>query len=168
MFFRANLANFGGEIIKICGGNKKYFHFVRNDLSFWIFHDNRQSHRLHHIIYMSNDRVYYLDTYVAGRLYGDADLAWPDLSIGQPLLLVRENDNGKDPWAVAVYVTIDNRRMKLGYIPLRKNQPLALFLDMGWGEAFAATISRLDPTATYDRQIGVTIRILRKNKDGQP
>lgn len=117
---------------------------------------------------MSNDRAYYLDTYVAGRLYGDADLAWPSLSIGQSLLLVRENDNGKDPWAVAVYVIIDSRRMKLGYIPLRKNQPLALFLDMGWGEAFAATISRLDPTATYDRQIGVTIRILRKNKDGQP
>ena len=117
---------------------------------------------------MNRDRVYFLDTYVAGRLYGDADLAWPHLRVGQSISLVREDDNEKDPGAIALHVRYGDETAKLGYVPLRKNQPLALLLDMGWGEAFEATISKLDPTATYDRQIGVTIRILRNNRYGKP
>lgn len=112
---------------------------------------------------MRQDWTYYLDTYVAGRLYGDADLAWPHLRVGQTIDLVRETDNDKDQSAVAVHVTVDDTDLKLGYVPYRKNQPLAQFLDMGWGEAFRATISRLDPTANYDRQIGITVRITRNN-----
>lgn len=114
---------------------------------------------------MNRDRAYYIDTYVAGRLYGDADTAWPHLSVGQEVALVREPDNRNDPSAVAVYATgEESAALKLGYIPLRRNQPLALMLDMGWGEAFAATISRLDPTAPYDRQIGITVRVIRNNR----
>lgn len=116
---------------------------------------------------MNPDRAYYIDTYVAGRLYGDADLAWPDLRVGQTVGLVREPSNDKDPSAVAVYSTPGDTRLKLGYIPLRKNRPLSLFLDLGWGEAFQATISRLDPTAPYDRQIGITIRIIRNRRNGE-
>lgn len=114
---------------------------------------------------MNKKRAYYLDTYVAGRLYGDADLAWPNLKVGQEVTLSREADNEKDKSAIAVYATIDDVPLKLGYIPFRKNQPLALFIDMGWGNIFHTTISRLDPTAAYDRQIGITIRILR-NENG--
>lgn len=116
---------------------------------------------------MDHDRAYYIDTYVAGRLYGDADMAWADLRVGQLVNLVREPSNEKDPWAVAVYSTTGEAGLKLGYIPLRKNRPLSLFLDMGWGEVFQATISRLDPTATYDRQIGITIRIIRNIQNGE-
>lgn len=116
---------------------------------------------------MNRDRAYYIDTYVAGRLYGDADTAWPHLRVGQAVSLVREPDNRNDTSAVAVYATDEeSTSFKLGYIPLRRNQPLALMLDMGWGEAFAATISRLDPTAPYDRQIGITVRIIRNNRKG--
>lgn len=110
------------------------------------------------------DEVYYFDTYVSGRLYGDADKAWDALRVGQALQLRREPDNEHDPWAVAVYVALSHIDYKLGYLPLRSNQPLALLIDMGWGEAFAATISRLDAGATYDRQIGLTVRILRRKK----
>ena len=110
------------------------------------------------------DEVYYFDTYVAGRLYGDADKAWDALRVGQALQLRREPDNEHDPWAVAVYVALSHIDYKLGYLPLRSNQPLALLIDMGWGEAFAATISRLDAGATYDRQIGLTVRIVRRKK----
>lgn len=112
---------------------------------------------------MTRDRAYYLDTYIAGRLYGDADLAWPHLEVGQQVILVREADNENDSAAIAVFTEAAGQHLKLGYIPFRKNQPLALMLDMGWGEAFVATISRLDPSATYDRQIGITIRILRNH-----
>lgn len=112
---------------------------------------------------MIKNRAYYFDTYIAGRLYGDADIAWPNLKVGQIVTLVREPDNEKDSSAIAVYARVDESELKLGYIPSRKNQPLALFLDMGWSNAFLATISRLDPTVTYDRQIGITIRILRND-----
>ena len=116
---------------------------------------------------MDQDRAYYFDTYVAGRLYGDADLAWPNLRVGQRVSLVRESSNEKDHSAVAIYSTNGDSWLKLGYIPFRKNQPLSLFLDMGWTGVFEATISRLDPTATYDRQIGITIRIIRNRQDGE-
>lgn len=112
---------------------------------------------------MNKERAYFLDIYVAGRLYGDADLAWDSLKVGQEVTLVREPDNDSDPSAIALYVNAKGSSLKLGYVPLRKNQPLALFIDMGWGEAFLATISRLDPTAPYDRQIGVTLRLLRND-----
>ncbi|MDE5979911.1 MAG: HIRAN domain-containing protein [Muribaculaceae bacterium] len=117
---------------------------------------------------MTRDRAYYLDTYIAGRLYGDADLAWPHLEVGQQVILVREADNENDSAAIAVFTEAAGQHLKLGYIPFRKNQPLALMLDMGWGEAFGATISRLDPSATYDRQIGITIRILRNHRYENP
>ncbi|MDE6282354.1 MAG: HIRAN domain-containing protein [Muribaculaceae bacterium] len=116
---------------------------------------------------MKRDRAYYLDTYIAGRLYADADKAWPSLRIGTPVRLVREPDNPKDPEAIAVYVNIEEQLLKLGYLPYRRTSPIALFLDMGWEAAFGATISRLDPSATYDRQIGIIIRILRNNLDGE-
>lgn len=116
---------------------------------------------------MRQDRAYFFDTYVAGRLYGDADQAWPHLKVGQKVNLVREPDNANDPSAVAVCISIDGSTLKLGYIPLRKNQPLALMLDMGWEDAFNATISRLAPSATYDRQIGITVRIIRNNRHEQ-
>lgn len=112
---------------------------------------------------MNKDRAYFFDTYIAGRLYGDADVAWPNLKVGQIITLVRETDNDKDPSAIAAYASINDSDLKLGYIPFRKNQPLALFFDMGWCNVFQATISRLDPTAPYDRQIGITIRILRND-----
>lgn len=54
------------------------------------------------------DEVYYFDTYVAGRLYGDADKAWDALRVGQALQLRREPDNEHDPWAVAVYVALSH------------------------------------------------------------
>ena len=114
---------------------------------------------------MNHDRAYYIDTYVAGRLYGDADIAWPNLRVGQAVSLVREPSNEKDPSAVAIYATNGDSRLKLGYMPFRKNQPLSLLLDMGWASAFQATISRLDPAATYDRQIGITIRIIRNRNN---
>lgn len=116
---------------------------------------------------MNKDRVYLFDTYVAGRLYGDADTAWPNLKVGQPVILVREPDNDKDPSAIAIYTPVGGNRLKLGYLPFKRNQPMALMIDMGWEEAFGATISRLDPTATYDRQIGITVRIIRNHNHEQ-
>lgn len=117
---------------------------------------------------MNPEKVYYMDTYVAGRLYADADAAWQYLRVGQQVIMRREADNPKDSSAIAVFYSYENNTFKLGYVPFRQNQPLALLLDMGWEQAFEASISRLDPTATYDRQIGITIRILRNknlNKD---
>lgn len=112
---------------------------------------------------MNPDRTYYFDTFIAGRLYGDADQAWEHLKVGQTLRLHRQPHNPADNSAIEVHADLSSGSYKLGYIPYRSNQPLALMLDMGWSEVFEATISRLDPTAPYDRQIGMTVKILRKN-----
>lgn len=107
------------------------------------------------------DRIYYLDTYVAGRLYSDADLAWDALRVGMPVEMRREPDNSHDHSAIALWVKAANIKYKLGYLPMKFNEPLAQLIDMGWSNAFGVTLSRLDPSAPYDRQIGITVRILR-------
>lgn len=113
---------------------------------------------------MPADKSYYFSTYVAGRAYAEADDAWPLMQVGMSLILRREPDNPADRHAIAVYISAgeDSKEYKLGYIPVANTIPLAQFLDMGWTEPFEATISRLDPTAPYDRQIGLTVRIIRR------
>jgi len=117
---------------------------------------------------MEPDKIYFLDSHIAGRLYGQADAAWPLLRVGQRLHLVREPINPRDPDAVAVFFHNGEDRYKLGYLPFSDNRLIALMLDMGWDEAFEATISRLDASAQYDRQIGLIVKILRhKSNDRQ-
>lgn len=113
---------------------------------------------------MKPERVYYFDTPLAGRLYGDADKAWEFLRVGREVELRREHDNPADPYAIAVYFAGDDSEFRLGYIPMARNQLLAVMADMGWGEAFRATISRLDPAAPYDSQIHITVRIVRREE----
>lgn len=110
---------------------------------------------------MKLDKIYFLDCHVAGRLYGQADAAWPLLAVGKQVTLRREPDNPKDTDAVAVDFNDGHTSYKLGYLPYRNNRIIALMLDMGWNDAFEASISRLDPSAPYDSQIGLIVKIVR-------
>ena len=74
---------------------------------------------------------------VAGFQFHGGESAWPSMSVGAPLKLVREPDNSHDSNAVAVYFQDE----KLGYVPRGENGAVSQMLDRG--EKLEATISRL-------------------------
>ena len=74
---------------------------------------------------------------LAGFRYAEAAEAWPHLSAGDALELVREPDNPHDANAVRV----EWRGRKLGYVPRAENGALAWAMDRG--EPLRARVSRL-------------------------
>src|SRR3989304_3748927 len=74
---------------------------------------------------------------LAGFLYPEAPVHFPELRAGDRLDLVREPDNPHDPNAVRV----EWRGRRLGYVPRRENSALAWAMDRG--EPVAARISTL-------------------------
>jgi len=64
---------------------------------------------------------------LAGFQYHAGTQVWPQLTVGQPLALVREPDNRYDRDAVR----IDWRGCKLGYLPRAQNTAVAQMLDRG-------------------------------------
>lgn len=108
------------------------------------------------------EKAYLLDTYLAGRQFYDADDAWHELSVGTRLTLVGEPANEHDAFAVAVWLVEEREKFKLGYLPRSSNEFVAVMLAMGWDEAFDCVVSRLDGSAPYDRQISVTVRIVKR------
>lgn len=110
---------------------------------------------------MTADKAYLLDTFVAGRQFYDADDVWNELTVGTPLLMEGEPANEHDAFAVSLWLACRGRRFKIGYLPRSSNEFVAVMLAMGWGAAFDCTVSRVDGSAPYDRQIGITVRILR-------
>lgn len=117
---------------------------------------------------MEPKKLFYMECHLAGREYHDADEVWEDLKVGTVLEMRREKDNDYDPQAIAVYLVKyigkHERRdeYKLGYIPSTKNSTLALFYDMGWGDAFECRISQMKPDEHYEQQVRLTIRIKRR------
>jgi len=112
---------------------------------------------------MDIDKIYLLDTFVVGRQYYEADDVWRYLDVGKRLELVREQDNRHDQFAVALMFRLDGRDYKLGYLPRTSNEMVAVMLTMGWNDAFECVISRLDGSAPYDRQIGITLKVCRNS-----
>lgn len=74
---------------------------------------------------------------LAGFRYYEARQAFAQLSVGEPLDLVREPDNPHDSRAVRV----EWRGRKLGYVPRASNAALAWAMDAG--EPVSARIARL-------------------------
>lgn len=64
---------------------------------------------------------------LAGFQFHEGARVWRRLSVGDPLVLVREPDNPYDPRAVRV----EWRGHKLGYVPRRENVAVAQLLDRG-------------------------------------
>ena len=117
---------------------------------------------------MMSEKAYLLDTFVAGRQFYDADDAWPHLCIGTVLEMEGEPDNEHDAFAVSLWLADAKRRYKIGYLPRAVNELVAVMLAMGWREAFDCVVSRLDCSASYDKQIGVTVRIIKHQSPSEP
>ena len=110
---------------------------------------------------MKTDKTYLADTHLAGRLYHMVDDVWESPRVGTKLLLVREPDNAHDPSAVAVHLPVNDGTVMLGYLPREANELPAILIDMGWGHALECTVARLDPSAPYDSQVSLVLKILR-------
>lgn len=115
---------------------------------------------------MKSKKLYFFETHVAGRQYHDCDEAFNELAVGTVLRMERDEFNAHDPNAVQlVYDKIDACGKKdsflIGYLPANKNETIAGFLDMGWECAFECRISRINPEEHYERQLHVTVKIVR-------
>lgn len=77
------------------------------------------------------------DSPLAGFQYHEGKKLWPQLQVGDALILIREPDNAYDANAVR----IEWQGHKIGYVPRRDNADAARFMDSG--QALQARISRL-------------------------
>ena len=115
---------------------------------------------------MKAKKLFFMECHLAGRQYHDVDEVWDRLKVGTKLCLERDMDNRFDPNAVAVMFDDASEQgheesYLLGYIPAEQNETIAQFLEMGWNQCFACTISKINPDAHYENQIRLTIRINR-------
>ncbi|MHB1214752.1 MAG: HIRAN domain-containing protein [Thiobacillus sp.] len=77
------------------------------------------------------------DSPLAGFQYHAGKTLWPQMKVGDTLVLVREPDNPHDARAVRV----EWRGRMIGYVPRRENSAAARLLDQG--QALTARIVRL-------------------------
>jgi hypothetical protein len=112
---------------------------------------------------METRKKFFMECYLAGRKYHDADEVWDQLKVGTVLQLVRDLNNRYDVNAVALsFKAEDEEDYLIGYIPQTENEVLALFLEMGWTDMFECRICKIDPEAYSERQIKLTIKV-KKN-----
>lgn len=98
-------------------------------------------------------RILLQESPLAGFQYHEGERLWPHLREGQPLTLIREPDNPRDPRAVRV----DWRGRKLGYLPRVENAAVSQLLDRG--ERIAARIARLRETPDPWARIGLVLEL---------
>jgi len=76
---------------------------------------------------------------VAGFPYHEGPRLIDQLTVGDPLRLVREPDNPRDPGAVAIFRQDD----RIGYVPRERNPEIADRLDRG--VSLDCRITAVDP-----------------------
>jgi len=106
-----------------------------------------------------NDR-HFSDFYLAGFTYYDGVEVFQELKIGSKLILKAEPENRFDPNAVAVFYN----KIMLGYIPKGENKQVSQLLNLGYTELFEARINRISPESHTEKQIGIVLRINKKEK----
>jgi hypothetical protein len=104
-----------------------------------------------------NDRTF-LTCHIAGFTYYDGIDVIKDLEIGTHLTLVAEPENRFDPYAVALYC----HETKLGFIPAGENKLISQLLQLGHTDLFEVRINRIALDAHPEKQIGVVVRIRKK------
>lgn len=77
------------------------------------------------------------DSPLAGFQYHAGKKLWPQMRVGDKLMLVREPDNVHDRLAIRV----EWQQQKIGYVPRRENSDIARLIDHG--VPVVARISRL-------------------------
>lgn len=122
---------------------------------------------------MKSKKLFFKECHLAGAMYHDLDEVFDYLKIGTELELVRDEDNRYDKNAVAVVYHKKNvaegedEEFHIGYIPRNENEMIAGLLEMGWGNIFKCTVSRINPEVHYEDQIHMKISIVRNETDNQ-
>ena len=122
---------------------------------------------------MKAKKLFYKECHLAGRQYHDCDEVFDELKVGTELCLVYDEDNRFDRNAVAViYKRPDALRQPgsdeedneflLGYIPRNENGTISNLLQMGWDNIFECRICKIDPTAHYEQQIFLSLKVKRR------
>lgn len=105
-----------------------------------------------------NDR-YFSGFHPAGFMYHERVAVSQELKVGAALTMVAEPGNSFDPYAVALYYG----DRKLGYVPtMSENRHISQFLNLGYTDLFEARINRLTPNTEPSGQVGVVVRINKK------
>jgi hypothetical protein len=95
---------------------------------------------------------------IAGFTYYDGVDVFYELKIGTELNLKAEPTNLFDPYAVEIYYN----DIKLGYIPRSENKIISKFLNLGYADLFEVKINMITPETSPEEQVGVQVRIRRK------
>lgn len=96
-------------------------------------------------------KIYLQNSRLAGFRYYDGRKLWPQIRVGDPLLLVREADNPYDANAVRV----EWQSRKIGYVPRTDNPALARFMDHG--QPVEARVTSLSKGKRRGRQVAFDI-----------
>jgi hypothetical protein len=97
---------------------------------------------------------------IAGLTYWDAVEVFTELTVGTQLQLKAEPDNKYDAEAVAIYY----KDKKLGYIPGKMNRTISSLIQCGYTDIFDVRINRLIPEGHPEEQIGVVVRVLKREE----
>lgn len=115
---------------------------------------------------MKAKKLYFMDCYLAGRKFHDADEVWNELKVGTILYLEHDWENRHEPNAVAVlYKKVDEEPYLIGYVPKACNEVIARFLEMGWTDIFECRISKIDEEAHPEHQVHLTVKIKKNSKN---
>lgn len=110
---------------------------------------------------MVTKKLFFMDCHLAGRKYHDADEVWDDLKVGTTLRLERDKENRFDPYAVMVVFEKEKEDYLLGYIPRGENETISNLLEMEWNNIFECRISKINEEAHPEKQVHLTIKIMR-------
>lgn len=100
------------------------------------------------------------DSPLAGFQFHAGKKLWPQMQVGDKLMLIREPNNTHDPLAIRV----EWQQQKIGYVPRRENGDIARLMDHG--VPVVARISRL--AQSRDPWARVRFEILSPQKEVSP
>lgn len=95
------------------------------------------------------------DFHLAGFAYYDGLDVIQELTLGQTVDLVKEDNNPYDEQAVAIYY----KDKKLGYIPSSHNSMISTLLYYGHGDIFEARIQMVNHDSHPERQLRVVVKV---------
>lgn len=131
------------------------------------------------IMLLEKNKIEFLNCNLAAFEHHDGYAVRPQMKVGEPLYMVREDENRYDHNAIALFyvpkempegvdsqvITVGDKKLEavhVGYLPANCNSELATLLDFGHGGIFECRISGILPDEHPNQQIRIRVNLLRK------